>query len=365
MKIAYLLEVNPYKNSGIVKKINDQVAFWKQRGHQVEVFNIWPKPKENKPSFFNFKTHHHKILDSLIPDGFVKNYTTKIFCANKVSRAIKRYNPDILYHRQNIWYPGLISILKQYASIMELNTVDTFEMKFYSKLKSKIYFYGKKKILNNTNALVAVSPSILEHYKDFNRPKIVVSNGINLTAIKPKKENNQSNETNLVFVGSNNMEWHGLDKIFQLATSLPKVTFHIVGYQPGDYPNVKNKNVIFYGWMDKEQLTSLYATCHFGIGSFGNHLVGKPIDSTLKVREYLAYGLPVILGHIDVDFKNSDFVKKVTNQKHELISILDITQFLIEHKDTIIKKDMITIITSNTKENERLLFFHQTAHNGK
>lgn len=365
MKIAYLLEIDPYHNSGIVKKINDQVSFWKSEGHDVEVFNIWPANSTIFEVYLNATLFSNKFVNKLLGESFVKTYATKTLAAKKVKNAIKKFAPDLIYFRQNICYPGLLSILEVQTSIMELNTVDDFEMEFYSKLKKRVYFLGKQKTLNKAKALVAVSPSILEHYTTFNGLQTVVSNGINLAAIPQRTVVIDESPIKLIFVGSNNMPWHGLSTIFELARLLPQCEFHIAGYIKEDFPEIALQNVIFHGWVNKTRLTTLYKECHFGIGSFGNHLVGKPTDSTLKVREYLAYGLPVILGHNDVDFETSPFVKKVTNDAHQLIDISEIKQFLNKHKNRIVQQKDITVISSETKETARLTFFKDVIKTAK
>ena len=53
--------------------------------------------------------------------------------------------------------------------------------------------------------------------------------------------------------------------------------------------------------------------CHICLGSFGIHKYGLKQSSPLKVREYLAYGFPVIIGYFDFPISNHnlDFILKV------------------------------------------------------
>lgn len=357
MKIAYILEVNPYQNSGVVKKINDQISFWKKEGHTIEPYIIWPKSGEES-KFLTGEELSNNIINRL-PDSFIKTYLTKIASAKILSSKLKSFNPDLVYIRQNIWYPGLIGAIRNYKVILELNSVDFLEMNFYSSLKKRVYLYGKDKILNITSGLIAVTPDILKFYEDYNIPNEVVSNGINLNRFTNiKKVNNLTNSTvNFVFVGSKNMEWHGLDKVFKLAEFFPDYIFNIVGYEKEDFAELNLNNIKFHGWMEKDRLEDLYLKCDFGIGSFSNHFVGKKIDSTLKVREYLAYGLPVILGHHDVDFTNVEFVYKATDDNHNLNDKKNILDFINQYRDYIVSKKDLKKIDSEIKEKQRLDFF--------
>lgn len=363
MRIAYVLEVNPYVNSGIIKKVNDQVQYWESKNNQVLLLIVWPKPNNTKSSSSYIKgdTLSSNFANKL-NKGFVKNYVNKILCAKKLSKKLKDYSPDILYIRQNIWYPGISGILKKYNTILEINSVDTIEINYSSVLKKKVYLYGREKIINSVKGLVAVSPDILKHYEKFDIPSVVVSNGIKLSKIKKIKKNLADEKANLVFVGSSNMQWHGLDKIMELAEILNSCFFHIVGYDRDSFSNTP-QNVKFYGWVEKDQLEKIYEKSHFGIGSFNNYLVGKKVDSTLKVREYLAYGLPVIIGHEDVDFYDSDFVLKVTNSEGNFLNEEKILNYIDKNRNTVIDNEFLKKIDSSTKEEERLTFFNIIYHN--
>ena len=52
--------------------------------------------------------------------------------------------------------------------------------------------------------------------------------------------------------------------------------------------------VIFYGMQSGEALHMLYTQSHLGVDVLGGHRKNYPISSSLKSREYAAYGLPII-----------------------------------------------------------------------
>ncbi len=363
MKIAYVIEVDPFKNTGIVKKINNQISFWLKSGHQVQAFVLWPNASGNKGiKFLEGQYFSNKLID-LLPSGFLKTYLTKIYCIAGIDDALNNYVPDIVYIRQNIWYPGLPRVLKKYRSILEINSVDYLEMDFYSYLKRKTYMFGKNKIMMAASGLVAISPDIVKHYSHYGLPIAVVSNGIDLSKFKNVPKPLNKNPASLLFVGSKDMQWHGLNKILELAREMPQYTFRIVGYESTDIAGKKPKNMKFYGWMDTKELDKLYTESNIGIGSFGNHFVGKKTDSTLKVLEYLANGLPVILGHKDADFKDTDFVFKITDENNDLIALKSIERFIELNKNRRVTKKEIRKIDSQNKERERLTFFEKIVEN--
>ena len=356
MKIAYILEVNPYVNSGIIKKVNDQTETWRKKNHVTKIFVVWPKPNSKATFYVTGPNQHFSHLDTL-KDSFIKNYGNKILSVKKLKTKLREFQPDILYTRQNIWYPGLGSILEEHTTVLEINSVDFMEMGFNAKLKKWIYLLGKPRILKRVKGIIAVTPNILDHYKDYKIKKTVVSNGIDLGKFTNSRL--KEGKVNFVFVGSKNMKWHGVGMILKLAKELPQYNFKIVGYDGGGFSWKHLKNVFFYDWMNKEDLHALYRKCHIGIGSFGNSLVGKDIDSTLKVREYLANGLPVIAGHYDVDFREAGFFLKATNARNELIDSHEIIDFVEKYKYYVVEKKELQVIATENKETQRLEFMEE------
>ena len=358
MKLTYIVEVDPLVHSGIIKKINNQISIWREHGHEVQTLILWPKASGSQDRKYIQGTYFsNRVLDHL-PQGFLNTYLTKITALTRIKKTLDNFNPDLVYIRQNIWYPGLPGVLRQYKTVMELNSVDYMEMEFYSSLKKKVYLWGKKRLLSAISGLVAVSPNILEHYREYKIPKKVVSNGIDLSNFKVSRAPIEKKEqTNLIFVGSANMHWHGLDKIFELAGRFPDYSFDIVGYERKDVTEDVPPNLTFHGWVNSEQLQTLYQKSNLGIGSFGNHLVGKKTDSTLKVLEYLASGLPVILGHRDTDFHDSDFLFKITDDEHQLLPAEQINAFIEKNKNRKVTHEELKKIDSRIKEGERLQFF--------
>jgi glycosyltransferase involved in cell wall biosynthesis len=358
MKLTYIVEVDPLVHSGIIKKINNQISLWREQGNEVQTLILWPNASTSQDKKYLEGTYFsNKVLDRL-PQGFLNTYLTKVTALKQIKNALEDFDPDLVYIRQNIWYPGLPSVLRQYKTVMELNSVDYMEMEFYSSLKKKVYLWGKKRLLRAVSGLVAVSPNILEHYREYKIPKKVVSNGIDLSKFEVKKAPKKKKEqTNLIFVGSANMQWHGLDKIVELAGKFPDYSFDIVGYERKDVSENIPQNFTFHGWVNSEQLQRLYQNSNLGIGSFGNHLVGKKTDSTLKVLEYLASGLPVILGHRDTDFHDADFLFKITDESNKLLPAEQIKAFIEKNKDRKVTHEELKKIDSSTKEGERLQFF--------
>jgi len=87
-----------------------------------------------------------------------------------------------------------------------------------------------------------------------------------------------------------------------------RVHFHIVGDGP-ERPMLEalvrarglGGSVTFHGFRHGAELDALYNQCHVAVSSLGFHRVGVKACSSLKNREYLAKGMPLILSTPDLD----------------------------------------------------------------
>ncbi len=70
--------------------------------------------------------------------------------------------------------------------------------------------------------------------------------------------------------------------------------------------NLHPGKIILHGKLSQNELAAVASSCDIGLASFGFSRIGMEEGCTLKVREYLAEGIPVYSGHRDaglpVDF---------------------------------------------------------------
>lgn len=90
------------------------------------------------------------------------------------------------------------------------------------------------------------------------------------------------------------------------------------------------KYVIFYGSLAGDRLEEVYNLADIGLGVFGAYKRNIRISSALKIREYLAKGLPVVSGVYEDAFPNSnEFFLKFPNNR----SVVDIGAIVKFYKD--------------------------------
>ncbi len=108
--------------------------------------------------------------------------------------------------------------------------------------------------------------------------------------------------------------WHGLDKVLNSFKRHPELSEKVVLHLVGQIKNKQDKklaqslgNVEIYGNKSKEWLAEFYPKINIGLGSFSMDLLNISQSSSLKIRENLKMGIPVVLGTSDISFSNKFF----------------------------------------------------------
>ena len=350
MRIAYILEWDISCDSGVFNKVLSQAKVWISKGHNVKIYAITPNKRNDKlEDYIQQYSNNLKFMNSSL-----KTYINKILSIKKVEKDLNIFSPDIVYIRQPIWYPGIDKFLLKFNSIMELNTNDLNEIKLLPKIKQYIYLYGREKIINSVKGFVSVSYEIEKLYKKYNKPIITIANGYDISQI-PKFEKNMNKRKQIIFVGSPNQEWHGVEKIIYLAKMLKEFDFHIVG----PILNLPEKidNIKLHGYLSKKELFELYKKMDVGIGTLSLYKNNMQEASPLKVREYIAFRLPVILGYKDTDLEGKGYVLNIGNYENNVIDNIDKIRKFINISDKLYEKISPEIISYENKEKKRLEFF--------
>ena len=148
----------------------------------------------------------------------------------------------------------------------------------------------------------------------FHIPVIYLENGIDVEAI-PKRRPIDSSEIHMIAVAGM-CYFHGYDRMLEgLHRYYEKggtrnIVFHMVGGQkkggnelPRYYKLAQmyglDEHVIFYGEKRGKELDEIYDECNLAVGALGAHRIQYKTVSPLKTREYLAKGLPTLVGGKD------------------------------------------------------------------
>jgi hypothetical protein len=107
----------------------------------------------------------------------------------------------------------------------------------------------------------------------------------------------------------------------------------------------------------------LLARADVAIGSLGLYRAKLQEASTLKVREYLARGIPTILGYRDTDFPEwAPFLLQIPNSADGVRrSLNEIEAFVRSSRGGRVPRDRIRHLDVAAKEAARLVFLEQVA----
>lgn len=350
MKITYLVDNAIDNDSGVMQKVLQQSSVWIKQGHIVYYISL------NTLSVYNSDKKLIKQLEvPSINFGKLGTALKLLYCSYFLDKLLKYIDFDILYTRYMLYMPFLTKVIKRYNTIMEINGDDTIEYSLYSKLTHFYNKYTRNIILRRLDGLVCVSYELENKFKYFGLDTTVISNGINLSELNIKKGENQ--KPILVFIGTPNQPWQGLEKIIKMSRQLPEFKFYIIGTE-----GKNTKNLEFFGYLSKNESVDIIKKADIGIGTLSSYLNGLEEASPLKTRQYLACGLPIIYAYLDTDLKgNEEFTLKFDNCEDniDVIAIKKFVNKVFNNKEISSKAFEFAKnnLDYNIKEQKRLEFF--------
>lgn len=356
MRIAYPLVWNAFSSSGVLAKVENQAREWNAQGHEVRIFIITPPgdgPLMIDPSI----TSPIVLPLPILRRHYYLSKISTVIAVGALGKHLWKCQPNVIYHRSHLWQSGIIGRLPGATPyILELNTLAREEFRLLKQLGA---FQSLKEhwLLSGAAGLVAVSDEIAKHYACHGRPSTVVANGFPAARLESRPPpHNQRPQ--IIFVGTPDLPWHGVDKILRLAARLPEWDFHLVGPEPSEFRCNGLSNIHAHGYMRQAQIANLYRSMDVGIGTLALHRKRMSEASPLKVREYVAYGLPVIAGYYDTDLSGCDFFLDIGNTEDNVLEQEDNIRAFVAHWQgrAIDRTEVLKRIDSGAKEVQRLEF---------
>ena len=310
INLVYIAPIKDIERNsiGVYKKIEIQKSVFKK-------FNISTK-------YIDISSNKGKLAEKIcirLPFFGVPGSWKKVMEVNNI---------DVVYIRYMIANYQMIKSLKKIKKnnpkvkiLIEIPTYP-YENERLNKLASKPLLwkdkFNRKKLVKYVNRIVTYSN---DKYI-FGIPTINISNGVDLNKVKQRETNCNNDEINIIAVALF-AKWHGYDRAieglknsYNGKSGLKKIVrLHLVGngeeikrykemvssYNLSDY-------VKFYGRLDGELLDEIYNKCDIGLDAMGRHRSGVYYNSSIKGKEYIGKGLPVISGvatelDFDTNFK--------------------------------------------------------------
>lgn len=348
MRVAYIAHLDFSKESGILKKIRDQVIEWKRIGLVVEIFVLSP----NNKIWEGFS----EITVNIVADRGI----ARRLCDTKIlTDKVENWEPDLIYLRFEKSYPAFEVLAGLVPTVLEVNTDDIAEnavnLRFFARMYHRL---TRHRLIKKSSGVIAVTKEIGSGLEGIANSVKVIANGIDLSLFDNFTHRaSGSGNYRLVFIGSEGYIWHGIDKIYYLAEKFPHWEFTIIGMQPNGA--LHPSNISFVGNLKYEEYKDYLLNSDVAIGTLALHRKNMDEASPLKTREYLAHGLPVIIGYLDTDFPQEEgFILRLPNEQDSIeYNLQEIKIFVEKSREISIDKSKIAHIDINHKENIRIDYF--------
>lgn len=361
MRIAYYVHLNFGADSGVFKKIVGQVMTWTEMGHEVRLF-VFTRMREmtevlkssSIASLAECKVYRHGN------GGF--SFVTRDRALSRLMRDVRLWHPEVIYSRIDMWYPAVWRIAQQIPLVLEINGDELAELRRYSL---PFYLYSlctRGLTLGSARGSVYVSHEIeaMPANRRHRKPSLVLGNGLRMEDAPPLPERERAGDNpRLAFIGQAGMPWHGVDRVLAIARAFRDWRFDLIGITAAEIGEPLPENVTAWGSMrSSDYRSAILPYCDCGIGSLAMFRAHLTEASPLKTREYLALGLPVIIGYSDTDFLDgADFLLQLPNTGDNVESNLPaIHDFVERWRGRRVNRRDVMHLDSRTKERVRLEF---------
>lgn len=171
----------------------------------------------------------------------------------------------------------------------------------------------------------------------------------------------------LVFIGSPGQAWHGVDAIAELAEARPQWSFDLIGVDASELPAPAPANMTFHGRLARKDYQPLLERADLAIGTLALYRKQMKEASPLKVREYLANGLPVITAYTETDFPEPvPFILQLPSSPGNVRDgLARIDDFASAWRGRKVPRKAISHLDTRVKESQRLSYMKLIREQGE
>jgi hypothetical protein len=322
LKLIYLAKISTREGSGVNKKISAQIRSWRKLG--LNVYPLFVAKESHVPSEL-VDINPHIIVQSSVIKFFVKD--------SELETVVERFEPDLIYFRMGSLPFVSIFRIFSFPVVLEINTRVFEELKVsYSGIKYfilKMYF---KLILKRAAGYIGVTKECLLGLQS--KRSLQVGNSIDFDRELFQISCSNKSDNICIFVGSPGCPWHGVDKILEIALANPDFIFRIVGYGYDDVAKCENikipSNLEFLGYVTGNEYVNVLRSASVAFGSLAMERNMMSYSSSLKNRDYLQYGLPIIIQGTDSELSELSCVYELPMN----FSPADVRGLLLEIKSS-------------------------------
>jgi glycosyltransferase involved in cell wall biosynthesis len=359
MRIAYLGQMaDVATENGVAKKIRSQAQAWQLLGHEVRYFSLTPTTAV-WPGF-------RELPMELVSRG---RFGQRPFRSLQLTERIRAWKPDAIYFRYAYHSLGFPRLFREIPTVAEINSDDRTEYPLVlSRAKVVYHRLTRSRVLTAVGGFVAVTHELGKRFESFGQPIEVIANGITLGDFQISPPATEG-AARLVFVGTAGTPWHGLERVTELAELFPEIVIDVIGGTEADWRRITASsqippaNLHFHGALPRERYEPLLRQATAAIGSLALFKNDMEEACPLKVREYLACGLPVIAAYRDTDIApDADYFLRLPNDRTPLAKHRDpIASWLEKWRGRRVARETVAHLDTAVKEQRRLAFLSSIA----
>ena len=348
VRVACLAHGVGGRDSGVRRLILDQATAWgRQPGVTVGLFVRCEARSEEA-----WRTEPNVV--SVRSSGL--GIPGRFIAREALSLDLARWRPDVIYLRHSTISPSVLLLAAAFPTIVGGDLDDLDELKVRSRLRFWYMRFTRSRLLKRARRLMVVTPEIARHPSilSVGRPVDVFPNTIDVGAY-PELRAPDNDAPHLVFIGAPGLPWAGLDKIIRLAQRAREWRFDVIGSTAEEMADVPS-NVAAHGVLTREEYLPIMAAADVAIGPLALHRKGLSETSALKVAEYLAYGIPVILSTRETAFPDgAPFILRIPNSETNVEDAFDeIVAFVEAWRGRRVGRGAVSAIDVHTVEPERM-----------
>lgn len=246
----------------------------------------------------------HLVIPPVLPVDFIKNESIfqKFFSINafiyknqlrKTIKELKLDNPIIITAYNPMYGLPMIGELNEY-----LNVYYCYDGMDTQRHKSRIYNI-EQQFCRQVDGIITTSDYLNSEKQNLNAQSYVVKNGVDFKLFEPhtkKSVSTPSAEKKVGYIGTLDFRFD-IDIMEYAIQELPQVLFEFTGYLLNQ--NIKERlskydNVAFFKSVKAHEVPELLSKYDLGIIPYKMDEVNKNIYP-LKINEYLAVGVPVVM----------------------------------------------------------------------
>ncbi|HZG67721.1 MAG TPA: hypothetical protein VEZ12_13310 [Herpetosiphonaceae bacterium] len=353
-KIAYTLHWDQAWGRGVIKKILGQTGVWLDSGYDARIFML--SPQENAAEIA-------AAIDATVPvtTRSYQGIAGRFVQYHPLTHLVDAWKPDMVYLRYSGAYPALVGLTRRIPSIYEINTDDLTDFQVERSYRGWYNRLTRGCLLSEARGMIFVSGEVARkpQFTCFGKPTIVIGNGIDLSAYEQLPAPLNPHPRLVFLAGSPEEPWQGIDKVSVLAEHVPAWEFDLIGVTQEQLGESVPANIRAHGFLDRSQYESILAQADVAISQLALHRKKMDENSTLKVLEYLAFGLPTIVAYTETDLPPPQpYILQLPNTPDNIVPYLaTIRQFVEQMQGRRVPREHILHLDVRRKEHQRLEFF--------